>query len=48
MYDVRQRQMEIDRERSLGYRLAEERERADKLNAESRHLISERRRGIIL
>lgn len=47
MYDVRQRQMEIDRERSLGYRLAEARERADKLNAESRHHTAERRKGMI-
>ena len=47
MYYVGQKRMDVDQERSLGNRLAEARIRADKLNAETRHLTSERRKGMI-
>ena len=47
MYYVGQKRIEIDKERSLGNRLAEARVRADKLNAESRHHTVERRKGMI-
>lgn len=47
MYYVGQKRIEIDKERSLGNRLAEARVRADKLNAETRHLTAERRKGMI-
>jgi len=47
MYYVGQKRVEIDKERSLGNRLAEARVRADKLNAESRHHTVERRKGMI-
>ena len=47
MYYVGQKRMDVDQERSLGNRLAQARVRADKMNAESRHIIAEHRKGMI-
>jgi len=47
MYHVGQRRMEVEQDRSLTKRLSKARVKADKLNAELKNQIIERRKGIV-